>query len=390
MKANTPVPFERIRWFQKKLGLEPNELAKLDQYRSLFAEKKKEFSENFFQYFSEIPETKLILDHEERKEFLKKAWAHWFESLFKEDFNQRFLSYIWRSGLRHVDVNVDQRFISLGYSFIRQFCHEITKTKILSADQDSVLSVVDKMIDLCLLIETHAYITATSQCDMEVVRGISHQVRNPLTIIGGNILRLLKKVDPQNPVHRTYKTILAENKRLEGMVTDVAIYSDMFEKEPEFAEVSIESLISGALDRLKGTQAIEDVKMDIDLSPEFPSVQGVPDDLETMFYHLLENSLEAVDPENPYIRISSKLLTSAPSFVEIEIFNNGRPMSAEEIDNLFVPFYSSKPYGTGFGLPIAQLAARRSLGDLSLEPVPDQGTRCVIKLPIPVEKRSEG
>jgi signal transduction histidine kinase len=234
------------------------------------------------------------------------------------------------------------------------------------------------MIDLCLLIETHAYITATSQCDMEVVRGISHQVRNPLTIIGGNILRLLKKVDPQNPVHRTYKTILAENKRLEGMVTDVAIYSDMFEKEPEFAEVSIESLISGALDRLKGTQAIEDVKMDIDLSPEFPSVQGVPDDLET------------VDPENPYIRISSKLLTSTPSFVGIEIFNNGRPMSAEEIDNLFVPFYSSKPYGTGFGLPIAQLAARRSLGDLSLEPVPDQGTRCVIKLPIPVEKRSEG
>jgi hypothetical protein len=106
MKANTPVPFERIRWFQKKLGLEPNELAKLDQYRSLFAEKQKEFSENFFQYFSEIPETKLILDHEERKEFLKKAWAHWFESLFKEDFNQRFLSYIWRSGLRHVDVNV--------------------------------------------------------------------------------------------------------------------------------------------------------------------------------------------------------------------------------------------------------------------------------------------
>lgn len=386
MKANTPVPFERIMWFQKKLGLERKELGKLDQYRGLFAEKNKEFSESFFQYFSEIPETKLILDHEERRGFLKKAWAHWFESLFKEGFNQRFLSYVWRSGLRHVDVNIDQRFISLGYSFIRQFCHKIAKTDIPPADQDSVLSVLDKMVDLCLLIETHAYITATSQCDMEVVRGISHQVRNPLAIIGGNIVRLLRNVEPQNPLHRTYETILAENKRLEGMVTDVAIYSDMFEKEPEFAEISIESLILGALEKLKATQPIEDVKIDIDLSPEFPSVQGVPDDLETMFYQLLQNSLEAVDPENPTIRISSKRLASAPSFVEIEIFNNGTPVSSEEMDNLFVPFYSSKPYGTGFGLPTALLAARRSLGDVSLEPVPEQGTRCVIKLPIPVGK----
>jgi signal transduction histidine kinase len=102
-----------------------------------------------------------------------------------------------------------------------------------------------------------------------------------------------------------------------------------------------------------------------------------------MFYYLLQNSLEAVELEAPYIRISSRQMSSTPSFIEIEIFNNGAPPSNEDMDNLFVPFYSSKPLGTGFGLPIAELAARKSLGDITLEPVADRGTKCVIKLPIP-------
>ena len=102
-----------------------------------------------------------------------------------------------------------------------------------------------------------------------------------------------------------------------------------------------------------------------------------------MFYYLLQNSLEAVDPKTPNIRISSRQMSSTPFFIEIEIFNNGTPPSKADMDNLFVPFYSSKPFGTGFGLPIAGLAARKSLGDLTLDPVPDQGAKCVIKLPIP-------
>lgn len=176
---------------------------------------------------------------------------------------------------------------------------------------------------------------------------------------------------------------MGENKRLEGMVIDAGVYSEMFEKAPEFSEVSLETLISGALERLKVTQWVENVKIDMDLSSEYQTVQGVPEDLETMFYYLLQNSLEAADPDEPYIRISSRLPGSASSFIQIEIFNNGTPPSHEDMENLFVPFYSSKPLGTGFGLPIAELAARRSLGDLYLEAVPNQGTRCLIKLPIP-------
>jgi signal transduction histidine kinase len=102
-----------------------------------------------------------------------------------------------------------------------------------------------------------------------------------------------------------------------------------------------------------------------------------------MFHYLLQNSIEAADAQKPLIRVSSRGKEKDLGFVEIEVFNNGKPPNQEEIDNLFVPFYSSKPQGTGFGLPIAQLAAKKNQGELYLERVPEQGTKCVIQLPVP-------
>jgi len=243
-------------------------------------------------------------------------------------------------------------------------------------------------VDFCVLIETHAYVIATSQCDLEVVRGISHQVRNPLTVIGGNILRLQKKVDPASPVHQTYETILKENERLEEMVRDAATYSELYQKEPAIDEVPLESIISAALKGLEKARAHKRVAIAVELHPEYPDVQGDAKDLETMFFYLLQNSIEAADAQEPYIGVSSRGKEKDLGFVEIEIFNNGKSPNQEDMDNLFVPFYSSKPYGTGFGLPIAQLAAKKNMGELYLERVPERGTKCIIQLPVPAKVKS--
>lgn len=388
MKIDTPVPFARLNWFQEKLGIGDREQQSLTKHRDVFLKEKQCFSEEFFRYFWEIKETRVILDHEKRGPHLKKLWAQWYELIFTEGITPRVLGVLWRSGLRHVELNIDKRFINLGYAFVRQFFHETAQKGVPSADLHHVTTALDKLVDFCVLIETHAYVIATSQCDLEVVRGISHQVRNPLTVIGGNILRLQKKVDPASPVHQTYETILRENERLEEMVRDAATYSELYQKEPAISEVSLESLISEALRDLEKARAQKRAAIAVELDPEYPDVQGDAKDLETMFFYLLQNSIEAADTEEPSIRISSKGKEKDLEFVEIEIFNNGKAPNEGEMDNLFVPFYSSKPHGTGFGLPIAQLVAKKNMGELYLERVPNQGTKCVIQLPVPSKKES--
>ncbi len=390
MKPLVDFPAERITWFQFKLGITPQDIHIIKQFRDLFIGKKKEFATYFYSYFNEIEDAKFFLEHERRSGHLKVVWEEWFEGLFKEDLERQFLTHMWRSGLRHVEIHIDHRFIALGYSVVRQFCRDIVRTEIPEANQKSVSAVVDKLVDFCLLIETHAFIEATSKCDIEVIRGIAHQVRNPLTVIGGNAYRLLRNVGSGAWSRKACETIMEENRRLEKMVKDVQVYSDMYQRETDYSMLTLDAIIPDALEELRSKRGIKEIPHEITFDLSGVLIHGDQEDLRTMFYYLLENCIDAAGSESPYIRLSMRPPTTAPSsFVEIEIFNRGEPPEAEEINNFFVPFHSSKPYGTGFGLPIAQLAARRSFGDIHIEPVPDEGTRCIIKLPVPIPGRED-
>lgn len=385
MNIEVSAPLEKLRWFRTLLGLNEDSLAELAPFRHVFTKAKDTFGRDFFGQLQQIPETRIYLDHQKHDGYLQHAWAGWFGLLFSEGFSDRFFAYQWRSGLRHVEVGIDHRFITLGYSYLRQFCQSIIKTGVPEERREALLQTVDKMVDLCLLVETQAFIEATAQCDVEVVRGISHQVRNPLTVIGGNIARLKRKAAPDDPAHEIYDTLIAENRRLEAMVNDAAIYSEMFQKEAVFSRVSLKELIPGLLAEA-GEKFIDNCpEVVLDLDPEASEVHADKADIAVMFLHLFANSFEALDRAKPLVRVSSRRGKEEHAFVEIEIFNSGPPPSAEEMAGLFVPFSSSKPYGTGFGLSIARLAARKSLGDVFLAPVPGEGMKSVVKLPAVVE-----
>jgi signal transduction histidine kinase len=381
--STIPMPYERLTFFLSQLGLHEDDLKELNPYRAVFASRNSDFARFFHDYFHQIDGTRILLEHASKPGNLEKLWAHWFESLFASKVEEKFLARIWKSGTRHVELNLDQRFVNLGYAMVRQFCHQLVRQEVPNERMEGVSWAINRLIDLCLLVETHAYITATSKCDREVVRGIAHQVRNPVTVIGGNIMRLQKKLEEDNPVYKVYDAIIVESKRLERLVTDIHTYTEIFQDDPSFTISSLEILVTRALRKLRSRHSMEKIVLENHLDPGFPSVHGDARAIETMFYYLLENSLEAVSPENPYISISSEVLDAQPSFVQITIFNTGTPPQPEELGNLLAPFHSSKTTGTGFGLPIARLVAQKNLGDLVLVPVPNQGTKCIVTLPLP-------
>jgi signal transduction histidine kinase len=391
MKLDTPVPMERLIFFKNKLGLDNKDFEVLAPYRAIFQNKRMEFAEYFHHFFMEIPDTRLILEYERHQDrLLKMIWPNWFGLLFTKEFNDTLISYLWKSGLVHVEEKIDQRFINLGYSIIQQFCHKIAMDNIPPTNLARVLKTIDKMVDFCLLIETQAYVTATVRCDIEVVKGLSHQVRNPITVIGGNISRLAKDLPPDSPHHEVYKSILSECRRLEKMLADTGVYSEMFHDEHGLKDIDLEVLITRVLEKVKKIGSPLNLKLEIALDGPFRCVRGNEKEYEIMFYNILQNCIEALSPQNPYIRISSKRPSPDSPFIHVEIFNTGIPINEKDIDNLFVPFFSSKPEGTGFGLPTALLVAKKNLGDLFLEPVPGKGTRCVITLPVSKNEKERG
>lgn len=379
--SDFPMPLDRLRYFQNKLGVDQADFAALDNYREIFVSRRAEYGSYFWDHFWKIERTRPVLEHGPSPRRLEKIKSAWFGRLFEEKLNESFIQSLWSSGIRHVQANLDQRYINLGYSLARQFCHKIIVQDIAEGKRAPVALAIDKLLDFCVLVATDSYITMTSRCDRQVIQGIAHQVRNPITVIGGNIRRLQKEVGKESPAYLAYETVLEENLRLERMVKDVSAYTNLFQTEPHPEPLNLAKLLGELWGELSRGRDMSSINFEMEVAPELDSVFADPKDLEIMFQHLLENCLDALDGEAPAVKISARP-GKMPNTVEVEIFNTGNPPSEEELESLFAPFHSSKPKGTGFGLPIADMVARRNLGSFRLLPAEGGGTICRIDLPL--------
>lgn len=374
------IPLHKLHIFREKIGIEASDLSVLAPFRHLFLERKEEFSDYFYNVFWGIPATRTILEGEKTPGVLKRTWSFWFESFFSAEFDDTFLSWLWKIGVRHVEVGLDQRFSNLGFAVIRQFCHGIVLREVPLEKRGPVLSMLDKLLDLCVLVETSAYIENTTSCDIEVMREMADRVRNPAMIIGWNIKRLQDKVSEESKEYKVYKMLMEENQRLEGMVKDIKVYMDLFQAEPKIGSVDLGEIIHEVLHRLKEEGTNDGVLIDITLHQDATLLKGDRQEYTHLFYYLIQNSMEAAGSDSPRITITSGLDLDSPYYVRIEIFNTGEPPK-EKVDQLFSPFFSTKLKGTGFGLPIAQVVVRKNLGRLEIKPLPGKGTNVVVYLP---------
>ena len=377
------VPYGKLYFIKEKIGLSEGDLQVLDPYREIFVQHKDQFAQHFYDVFENIPETHLILEHEGRPGFLKKAWAAWFEFFFRTRLDDTLLAYLWRIGVRHVEVNLDQRFSNLGFSVIRQFCYDIVLSEIPRDQAAPLLNILNKMLDLCLLIETEAYITHTTRCDLEVMKEVADRVRNPVTVIGGNIRRLQKKLDATSKEYDLLGRLFVENQRLERMMQDIRVYMEVFAGEPRVQKVDLDELIGLVLEKLRAEDPAtrDGVNVNVNLERRARFATGDADGLQLLFYYLLQNSFEAVAPDTGFIEISSRLEDGTTRNMRVEIVNTGAPLETQEMERLFAPFYSTKVTGTGFGLAIAQVLARKHYGKIDLEPVSEGGMRVTVTLP---------
>ena len=379
--TGTQTPYEKLVQLRDKIGIDEGDLDVLGSLADIFIARKHEFADYFYEVFQGIPEARIILENEREPGFLKRAWAEWFELFFRSKLDKRFLMYLWNIGARHVEVNLDHRFTNLGFSVIRQFCHKVILDNPEQVRDGLFFFVFDKLLDLCLLVETDAFIEKTTRCDLQVFQGVEDRVRNPALVIGGNIKRLQKQVGEDTREYKVYETLMAENQRLERMVTDIRTYMEFFSEELHVDTVQLQDLVGEAVKRLRKEGPFKKIMVETAFAPDALAVMGDPKELEHLFYCLIRNGMEAVNPVDPLLRISSCREQVPPFSIEIEIFNKGVAPAPEEIEALFSPFYSTKAAGTGFGLPMAKLIVRKHYGKIRMEPIPGEGTKVIVSLP---------
>jgi two-component system, NtrC family, nitrogen regulation sensor histidine kinase GlnL len=190
--------------------------------------------------------------------------------------------------------------------------------------------------------------------------GLAHEVKNPLTGIKGAAELLAGRLRSDPRAQQYCGLILEGVNRIAALVEQVLAASSP--QRLSFAPVNIHRVLHQAL-RMAGLHPHPPAGVMIEqlFDPSLPEISADAAALERAFLNLVRNAIEAIGPGG-IIRLRTRMETefrlSAEGrrlqFLRVEVSDSGRGMNAAEMAQLFTPFFTTKPSGTGLGLVLSQ------------------------------------
>lgn len=209
----------------------------------------------------------------------------------------------------------------------------------------------------------------------QLILGIAHEIRNPLTSILTYTQLLPTKFD--NPKFRDFfaQQVPSEILRLNGLVNDLLDYARP--KPPHPARFSALEQMEAVLQLC--SQKIKERKIEVSLqiAPDL-FIHADVNQAKQVWINVILNAVESMEEGGKlFIRGSAmgrKVIT--------EIEDNGHGITAEDKYRIFEPFFSTKAQGVGLGLSITYQLVKENGGAIHVNSQPGTGTTMVIELPI--------
>jgi len=212
-----------------------------------------------------------------------------------------------------------------------------------------------------------------------IFSGIRHELGNPINSIKMTLSVLKNNLDKysQATVQEYVDRTLAEILRVEYLLKSLKSFS-MFEN-PSIQHVDLpdfmylfQSLVVGDLEK-------SGIKLNITVSPEAKWVRADSRALQQVMLNLISNAAHALEKrDNPEIVISA---VKKDGLVWIDVEDNGVGIPSEDQKNLFKPFYTTKPHGTGLGLVITRKMLAKMNSRIGIMSREDVGTTVTISIP---------
>ncbi|MGM9925569.1 MAG: transporter substrate-binding domain-containing protein [Bacillus sp. (in: firmicutes)] len=210
----------------------------------------------------------------------------------------------------------------------------------------------------------------------QLVAGVAHEIRNPLTSIKAFIDMLPSKYDSPAFRETIMEHLPAEVNRLNMIVTDLVDFARPKppNKQP-FSAVELASLLSF----LQVTIDKKDIRLEQSLHDSYIFYVD-PQQVRQVLLNLLLNAIDAVETSEEK-RISITLAKADADKGGIRIADTGKGMAQEELAHIFEPFYTSKEKGVGLGLTLSYNLVKENDGDIQVSSRLHQGSVFTVVLP---------
>ncbi len=232
---------------------------------------------------------------------------------------------------------------------------------------------VEKEMTKERLVQDRYYVTIG-----KLAAGVAHSIKNSLWNIGSRAQILLDETDKSDKYYSLLETIKRRCDAADKVVKDLLNFARKGDRAEKMEELNITAIIRDML-RLIDLE-LKFYKIELIFNNAATDVKILGDEflLKEAFLNLLKNTIEAM-PDGGKLSIE---LSNTEKFITIKVSDTGVGMSKETLENLFIPFYTTKKDSVGFGLFETQRIIQKHNGTIRVESEERKGSTFNIELPL--------
>lgn len=210
----------------------------------------------------------------------------------------------------------------------------------------------------------------------ELMAGVAHEVRNPLTAIRGYVQIIRQQTSL--PVHQEYlSVVLKEIDSINRVIQQLLDFSRP--RQSQWQQVLLNSLIEETLILVQTSGVQARIAFNVEQDKGLPAIVADRELLKQVILNILINAVQAINARGE-IRIRTWQYSATQQAVTIE--DNGCGIDLALQKKIFDPFFTTKASGTGLGLALSQRIINAHQGDIHVASMPGCGATFTLILPI--------
>jgi signal transduction histidine kinase len=218
----------------------------------------------------------------------------------------------------------------------------------------------------------------------QLTAGLAHELRNPMGTMKTSAEMLSRSVAAENDVAREMAGFISEEvDRTNSLITRFLDFARPQHMKLERGDLT--AMLDSAITRFERDQAsLQRTAVSIfkNYSPDVPPIVFDAELMERVIINLLSNAAQA-SPKGSVVTVKTQLSNDGKA--EIAVIDRGSGIERKNLENIFNPFFTTKPDGVGFGLAICAKIVDEHGGRIDVESVPGEGSVFRVQLPTNVQ-----
>ena len=233
----------------------------------------------------------------------------------------------------------------------------------------------------------------------EMSTGLAHEINNPLQVMKAErmlIQELISDVEKSNPsidpdnmglIKDSVEQIDIQIERCSRITQGLLNFAR--KNEAVLKPVAMQEFLPEMVRMVEQKALVENVRIIQKIDSELPPLMSDPNQLQQVFLNLLNNAIHALkDKDSAEIRIS---VSRENEFINVSIADNGCGITPENMERIFLPFFTTKPpgQGTGLGLSTVYGIVKGQGGEITVTSELNAGTVFNMHLPLESVEKEE-